>query len=95
MTRSFSLDMIDDLKKTSVKFGERYPLDELVHGKVFHSVSHEACLPSDSTCQEYAFDVFKNNQITTFQLNPVGVYIGIRQLTKICKMSIPMSLFYV
>ena len=47
-----SLDMIDDLKKTSVKFGERYPLDELVHGKVFHSVSYEVCLPSDSTCQE-------------------------------------------
>lgn len=44
---------------------------------------------------QYAFDVFKNNQITTFQLNPVGVYIGIRQLTKICEMPIPMSLFYV
>ncbi len=44
---------------------------------------------------QYAFDVFKKDQITTFQLNPVGVYIGIRQLTKICEMSIPMSLFYV
>lgn len=44
---------------------------------------------------QYAFDVFKKEQITTFQLNPVGVYIGIRQLTKICEMPIPMSLFYV
>lgn len=44
---------------------------------------------------QFAFDVFKNEQITTFQLNPVGVYIGIRQLTKICEMPIPMSLFYV
>ena len=44
--------MIDNLKKTSVKFGERYPLDELVHGKVFRSVSYEACLPSDRSCQE-------------------------------------------
>lgn len=37
-----SLDMIDDLKKTSVKFSERYPLDKLVHGKEFHSAFHEA-----------------------------------------------------
>lgn len=44
---------------------------------------------------QYAFDVFKKDQITTFQLNPVGVYIGIKQLTKICEMPIPMSLFYV
>lgn len=43
---------------------------------------------------QYAFDLFKKDQITTFQLNPVGVYIGIRQLTKICEMSIPMSLFF-
>ena len=44
---------------------------------------------------QYAFDVFKMNQMTTFQLNPVGEYIGIRQLTKICEMTIPLSLFYV
>lgn len=43
---------------------------------------------------KYTFDTFKKNQITTFQLNPVGVYIGCRQLTRICGMTIPMSLFY-
>ena len=44
--------MVDDLKKASVKFGERDALDELVHGKVFHPVSHEAGLSSDGACQE-------------------------------------------
>lgn len=44
---------------------------------------------------KYTFDSFKKNQITTFQLHPVGVYIGCRQLTRICGMTIPMSLFYV
>lgn len=43
---------------------------------------------------KYTFDSFKKNQITTFQLHPVGVYIGCRQLTRICGMTIPMSLFY-
>ena len=44
--------MVDDLKKASVKFGERDALDELVHGEVFHPVSHEAGLSSDGACQE-------------------------------------------
>ena len=44
--------MVDDLKKTSVKFNECYAFDELVHGEVFHPVSHEAGLSSDGTCQE-------------------------------------------
>ena len=33
------LDVVDDFKKASVKFGERYTLDELVHGEVFHPVA--------------------------------------------------------
>lgn len=40
------------LKKALVKFSECYALDELVHGEVFHSVSHEAGLPSDGARQE-------------------------------------------
>ena len=36
--------MIDYLQKTSVKFSERDALDELVHGKVFNTMSQKACL---------------------------------------------------
>ena len=32
------LDVIDNIEKASVKFGECYALDELVHGEVFHPV---------------------------------------------------------
>lgn len=74
------IPLFEDLKNKAIPFTE----DEV---RDYH-------IQKDARWQ-YAFDVFKNNQITTFQLNPVGVYIGIRQLTKICKMSIPMSLFYV
>ena len=73
------------------------PLFEDLKNKAIPFTEDEVCnyhIQKDARWQ-YAFDVFKNNQITTFQLNPVGVYIGIRQLTKICEMSIPMSLFYV
>lgn len=44
--------MIDDLKKTPIKFSECYALDELVHREVFHPVTHEAGLSSDCTCKE-------------------------------------------
>lgn len=74
------IPLFEDLKNKAIPFTE----DEV---RDYH-------IQKDARWQ-YAFDVFKNNQITTFQLNPVGVYIGIRQLTKICEMSIPMSLFYV
>lgn len=74
------LPLFEDLKNTATPFTE----DEI---RNYH-------VQKDSRWQ-YAFDVFKKDQITTFQLNPVGVYIGIRKLTKICEMSIPMSLFYV
>lgn len=74
------IPLFEDLKNKAIPFTE----DEV---RDYH-------IQTDARWQ-YAFDVFKNNQITTFQLNPVGVYIGIRQLTKICEMSIPMSLFYV
>lgn len=43
---------------------------------------------------QYAFEVFKNKQISAFQLTPVGVFIGIRKLTRICGTEIPISLFY-
>lgn len=74
------IPLLEDLKNKAIPFTE----DEVCN---YH-------IQKDARWQ-YAFDVFKNNQITTFQLNPVGVYIGIRQLTKICEISIPMSLFYV
>ena len=74
------IPLFEDLKNKAIPFTE----DEV---RNYH-------IKKDTRWQ-YAFDVFKNNQITTFQLNPVGVYIGIRQLTKICEMPIPMSLFYV
>ena len=73
------IPLFEDLKNKAIPFTE----DEV---RNYH-------IQKDARWQ-YAFDVFKNNQVTTFQLNPVGVYIGIRQLTKICEMSIPMSLFY-
>lgn len=74
------IPLFEDLKNKAIPFTE----DEV---RDYH-------IQKDARWQ-YAFEVFKNNQITTFQLNPVGVYIGIRQLTKICEMPIPMSLFYV
>lgn len=43
---------------------------------------------------KYAFDILKKQEVTSFVLNPVGVYIGIRQLTRICEKPIPMSIFY-
>lgn len=73
------IPLLEDLKNKAIPFTE----DEVCN---YH-------IQKDARWQ-YAFDVFKNNQITTFQLNPVGVYIGIRQLSKICEMPIPMSLFY-
>lgn len=73
------IPLFEDLKNKAIPFTE----DEV---RNYH-------IQKDARWQ-YAFDVFKNNQITTFLLNPVGVYIGIRQLAKICKMAIPMSLFY-
>ena len=74
------IPLFEDLKNKAIPFTE----DEV---RYYH-------IQKDARWQ-FAFEVFKNEQITTFQLNPVGVYIGIRQLTKICGMSIPMSLFYV
>ena len=47
-----SLYMIDDLKKASVKLGECYALDELVHGEVLHAVPHEAGLPPQGAGKE-------------------------------------------
>lgn len=73
------IPMFEELKNIAIPFTE----DEV---RNYH-------IQKDTRWQ-YAFDVFKKNQIATFQLNPVGVYIGIRQLTKICEMPIPMSLFY-
>lgn len=73
------------------------PLFEDLKNKAIPFTEDEVCnyhIQKDTRWQ-YAFDVFKNNQTATFQLNPVGVYIGIRQLTKICETTIPMSLFYV
>ena len=74
------IPLFEDLKNKAIPFTE----DEV---RDYH-------IQKDARWQ-FAFEVFKNNQMTTFQLNPVGVYIGIRQLTKICETPIPMSLFYV
>lgn len=74
------IPLFEDLKNKAIPFTE----DEV---RNYH-------IQKDARWQ-FAFEVFKNEQIRTFQLNPVGVYIGIRQLTKICEMPIPMSLFYV
>ncbi len=44
---------------------------------------------------EHVFELFKKPNILSFQLNPVGIYIGIRQLTRIGQIEdIPMTLFY-
>lgn len=74
------IPLFEDLKNRAIPFTE----DEV---RCYH-------IQKDARWQ-FAFEVFKNEQVTTFQLNPVGVYIGIRQLTKICETPIPMSLFYV
>lgn len=74
------IPLFEDLKNKAIPFTE----DEV---RDYH-------IQKDARWQ-FAFEVFKNEQITTLQLNPVGVYIGIRQLTKICETPIPMSLFYV
>jgi hypothetical protein len=74
------IPLFEDLKNKAIPFTE----DEV---RCYH-------IQKDARWQ-FAFEVFKNELVTTFQLNPVGVYIGIRQLTKICETPIPMSLFYV
>ena len=74
------IPLLEDLKNETIPFTE----DEVCNYHI-----------QKDTRWQYAFDVFKNNQTSTFQLNPVGVYIGIRQLTRICGIPIPMSLFYV
>ena len=43
---------------------------------------------------QYVFQLFNQKYIQGFQLTPVGVYIGIRQLTKICEEPISMNLFF-
>lgn len=40
------------------------------------------------------FKIFSNRRIHTLVLNPVAVYIGAKQLEKICGMEIPLSIFY-
>ena len=78
--KDYLIPLFEDLKNKAIPFTE----DEV---RYYH-------IQKDSRWQ-FAFEIFKNEQITTFQLNPVGTYIGIRQLTKICEKPIPMSLFYV
>ena len=43
---------------------------------------------------EKVFDLLKEMYIQGLQLTPVGIYIGIRQLSKICGEPIPMELFF-
>ena len=40
------------------------------------------------------FELLKQRHVQGLQLTPVGVYIGIRQLSKICGEPIPMELFF-
>lgn len=40
------------------------------------------------------FKIFSNRRIHTLVLNPVAVYIGAKQLEKVCGMEIPLSIFY-
>ena len=72
--------LFKDLKNKAIPFTE----DEV---RYYH-------IKKDARWQ-FAFDFFKKEQMKTLQLNPVGMYIGTRQLTKICETPIPMSLFYV
>lgn len=43
---------------------------------------------------QYVFQLFNKKHIQGFRLTPVGVYIGIRQLSKICGEPIPIELFF-
>ena len=43
---------------------------------------------------QYVFQLFNQNHIQSLRLTPVGVFIGIRQLSKICGEPIPMELFF-
>lgn len=72
--------LFKDLKNKAIPFTE----DEV---RYYH-------IKKDARWQ-FAFDFLKKEQMKTLQLNPVGMYIGTRQLTKICETPIPMSLFYV
>ena len=47
-----ALDVVDYLQQRAVEFGERYFLDESVHGVVLHAVAHEAGLAADGTGEE-------------------------------------------
>lgn len=40
------------------------------------------------------FKIFSNRSIHTLVLNPVAVYIGAKQLEKVCGITIPLSIFY-
>jgi hypothetical protein len=43
---------------------------------------------------QYVFQLFNQNHIQNLRLTPVGVFIGIRQLSKICGEPIPIELFF-
>ena len=43
---------------------------------------------------QYVFQLFDQNHIQSLRLTPVGVFIGIRQLSKICGEPIPIELFF-
>lgn len=43
---------------------------------------------------QYVFQLFNQNHIQSLRLTPVGVFIGIRQLSKICGEPIPIELFF-
>ena len=43
---------------------------------------------------QYVFQLFNQNHIQSLRLTPVGVFIGIRQLSKICGKPIPIELFF-
>ena len=77
--KEYLLPIFEELKSESIPFSE----DDV---RVYH-------IQKDNRWR-YAFDLFKKDEISSFILNPIGIYIGLRQLTQICGEPIPMSVFY-
>jgi hypothetical protein len=79
--KSYILPLIEELKKVATP----YTNDEIK--QTFININ---------SGWEYAFNLFNKGSMKSFIINPVGVYIGIRCITKILKRKIdlPLSLYY-
>lgn len=64
------------------------------HTRPFTEEEIRAYFASIDTNWRNVFDLLKERYVQGLQLTPVGIYIGVRQLSKICGEPIPIELFF-